>query len=205
MKNQNITSIILAGGQGRRFDHQDKGLVVWQGKSFIQHVINRLSPQTAQTIISCNRNLEQYRSLGFPVIEDKRKGFQGPLAGIEAAIEHCNTRYAMIAPCDSPILPENLVDLLYQAINANNAEMALVHDGSREQYLIALWDLEKCHVKLQNYLDSGGQTVKKWYDCCETVCVDLSSNAELLVNINSQQELDYLTTKFLSHKKTPEP
>lgn len=39
-----ISAVILAGGQSRRFDYDDKGLLEWQGTALIQHVISRLAP-----------------------------------------------------------------------------------------------------------------------------------------------------------------
>ena len=41
MQNQ-ITYLILAGGRGQRMDNVDKGLMLWQGKPMIEHVLKQI-------------------------------------------------------------------------------------------------------------------------------------------------------------------
>lgn len=191
-----ISAIILAGGQGRRFGHCDKGLVKWQGRWMIEHVIARLAPQVERIIISCNRNLDQYRSLGFPVIADRINGFIGPLAGIDAALELCDTTYALIVPCDSPVLPHTLAETLYKQLCLHSdSNIAVAHDGERQQHLIALWKVQESKAALKAFLESGGQAVKEWYKTQKTISVDFSDDKSSLVNINTQNELDRLDLK----------
>lgn len=58
-----ISAVILAGGQSRRFDYDDKGLLEWQGTALVQYVISRLAPQTDQVIINCNQHVARYQVL----------------------------------------------------------------------------------------------------------------------------------------------
>ena len=41
----NTTALILAGGLGRRMNHSDKGLIVWENKTLISHVIDAIKNQ----------------------------------------------------------------------------------------------------------------------------------------------------------------
>jgi len=52
--------IILAGGEGRRVGGNDKGLLPYKNKRLIEHVIERMSPQVTDIVISANRNIETY-------------------------------------------------------------------------------------------------------------------------------------------------
>ena len=90
---KNITAVILAGGKGRRLEGQDKGLVVYQDKPLIQHVIERIQPQVANIVINANRNQEEYKRFGFPVISDEMSDFQGPLAGFSTAMKSVKTDF----------------------------------------------------------------------------------------------------------------
>ena len=79
-----ITAVILAGGQASRMDGEDKGLIVFRELPLIAHVVNITKPKVNQTLISANRNLEEYANFG-KVISDDLEGYQGPLAGISKA------------------------------------------------------------------------------------------------------------------------
>src|SRR5215472_5112668 len=118
-QNRGITGLVLAGGQGRRMGSVDKGLVALNGKPLVRHVVERFEPQVDEILINANRNIEQYETLGWPVIRDRIEGFAGPLAGLHAGLSHA--RHALIAtvPCDSPFIAPDLV-------------ARLVHDGGRK-------------------------------------------------------------------------
>lgn len=181
-----ITGLILAGGAGRRVGGQDKGLVLWQGKPLVSHVAARLLPQTSALIISCNRNMEQYKSLGVPIVEDQRSGFAGPLAGIEAASSMIKTRYVAVVACDTPLLPDDFVRRLLEPLCAN-AETApaisFAHDGQREQYLCALIKTE-CLTDLSSFLQQGHRAVKHWYRQYPHVSVDFTDEYDSFQNHN---------------------
>ncbi|MGH3851395.1 MAG: NTP transferase domain-containing protein, partial [Pseudonocardiaceae bacterium] len=83
-----ITGLILAGGQGSRMGHVDKGLQAFRGKPMVAHVLARFAPQVNEVLINANRNLEQYARLGYRVVADEIGGFAGPLAGLERGLAH---------------------------------------------------------------------------------------------------------------------
>ena len=92
-----ITAVILAGGQASRMDGEDKGLIVFRELPLISHVINITKPKVSQILISANRNFEEYANFG-KVISDDLEGYQGPLAGISKALKVCSTRRSQGRP-----------------------------------------------------------------------------------------------------------
>ena len=64
--------VILAGGQASRMGGKDKGLIELNQKPLIEHVIERLSPQTPRILINANRNQDAYGAFGF-VFSDQFK------------------------------------------------------------------------------------------------------------------------------------
>ncbi|MBI3187315.1 MAG: NTP transferase domain-containing protein, partial [Gammaproteobacteria bacterium] len=66
---RNITIVILAGGRGSRIGGIDKGLMLWQGKPLIEHILQVL-PKTSPILINANRHLEQYQRYGYEVVAD---------------------------------------------------------------------------------------------------------------------------------------
>jgi len=95
-----ITAVILAGGQASRMDGEDKGLIVFRELPLIAHVVNITKLKVSRILISANRNFEEYANFG-KVISDDLEGYQGPLAGISKALKVCSTPYLLVLPCDS--------------------------------------------------------------------------------------------------------
>jgi molybdopterin-guanine dinucleotide biosynthesis protein A len=86
-----VTGLILAGGEGRRMGGADKGLLSYQGRPLVAHVLARLAPQVAGVLISANRNLDEYRAFGHEVLPDATDVRVGPLAGLQAGLAACPT------------------------------------------------------------------------------------------------------------------
>src|SRR6185312_1382140 len=117
-----ITGLILAGGRGARMGHADKGLMMFRGMALARHAMTHLSPQVGTLMMNANRNEETYRAFGVPVYPDEMQGHAGPLAGVQAGLAHCTTPYMVTAPCDSPFLPQDLVQRLALALIAEDAD-----------------------------------------------------------------------------------
>tara|TARA_R110000823_G_scaffold130015_16_gene258062 strand:- start:9130 stop:9711 length:582 start_codon:yes stop_codon:yes gene_type:complete len=179
-----ITGLILAGGAGRRVGHRDKGLLPWAGKPLIAHVCSRIRPQVSALIISCNRNRATYLKYASTTVTDGRTDFQGPLAGIEAALPEIETEYLLVVTCDMPQLPKDLASRLRGTMLANPAlDACYAHDGERAQYLCTLIR----HASLQTlpaFLDAGERAVHRWYLAKQVAEVDFSDCREAFRNLN---------------------
>jgi molybdopterin-guanine dinucleotide biosynthesis protein A len=181
-----IRGLILAGGAGRRVGNRDKGLLYWRGKPLIAHVVERLRNQVDQLYISCNRNTPQYRHFGLPLLQDLREGYQGPLAGLESAIGPCGNSYLIVAPCDTPLLPEDLVPRLMQSVVGEEqdvSDISYVTDGVREHYLCAAMR-PGILASVSAQLDAGDRSVRAWYARLNATAVDFSDQPGAFKNIN---------------------
>jgi len=179
-----ISGLILAGGAGRRAGGQDKGLLPWHGKPIVAHVAGLLAPQVLQLYISCNRNADHYARYGRVIRGDLRDGFAGPLAGLEAAAGVIATELLAIAPCDMPLLPQDLVAGLEAALRDEpRLDLVFAHDGERDQYLCALLRTG-CLASLPPFLDGGGRAVHAWYAQLAAQAVDFSSHRSCFRNLN---------------------
>ena len=81
-----ITGLVLAGGMGRRMGGVDKGLVPFQDKPLVAHVIERFRPQVDGILVNANREIATYEKFGYPVVPDAIGGFAGPLAGLHSGM-----------------------------------------------------------------------------------------------------------------------
>jgi len=180
------SGIILSGGLGRRVNGADKGLLVWRDCTLIEAAIDCLQPQVVDIVINANRNLDRYQRLGFPVVSDTLDDFQGPLAGVLAALPHCTQQTVVVIPCDSPQLPRQLVRRLLQPLQDDAVDLSYAHDGERAQYLLTAIRA-RCLPSLQGYLAEGGRSVRGWHSQLNCAVVDFSDCREQLLNLNENQ------------------
>ncbi|MGY8903353.1 MAG: molybdenum cofactor guanylyltransferase MobA [Burkholderiales bacterium] len=125
MNTQDITGIVLAGGRGARMGGADKGMQNFNGTPLALHTLMRLQPQVGQVMVNANRNLAAYESFGVPVWPDTLSDYAGPLAGFLTGLERCETPYLLTVPCDTPLFPQDLAERLMQALEAQDADIAM--------------------------------------------------------------------------------
>lgn len=188
VKRETITTVILAGGGGRRMGGRDKGLLSLNGRALIQHVLERLTPQCDSILININRNQEAYAKFGYPLIEDSIQGGLGPLAGLLSALEHSQSDYVLSVPCDTPQLPHDLVERLLDNLKQNRAEVCTVDDGDRLHPVIMLVK-HSLAANLRNYIESGGRKVHDWYYSTNHCAADFSDQPRAFMNINTPEQL----------------
>ena len=153
----------------------------------IEYVIAKIQPQAEHILISANRNLEQYQIYGYPVVPDIVGEYFGPLAGVASGMQNATTEYVVTVPCDSPLLPNNLVCNLYQQLQKEHVELAVAHDGKRMQQMFALI---RCDLlpDLLRYLESGERKVDTWYAQHHAALADFSKTSNAFMNINSPDD-----------------
>jgi molybdopterin-guanine dinucleotide biosynthesis protein A len=185
---QEVSVVILAGGEGRRMGGRDKGLLPYRGRPLIEHVIQSLPRGHAGLLISANRNLEAYRRYA-PVVVDEAPGHAGPLAGILAAMHTATTPYLMVLPCDTPHLPRNLLERLYRALVDDHADIAVACSGGRKHHVISLMKTD-LGGDLRGFLASGERRVGLWHQRHRVSYVEFDAGSGEFDNINCPEALD---------------
>lgn len=189
MLEQEITIVILAGGRGRRMGEHDKGLIELEKKPLVEHVIDTISKQNRNILINANQNLSRYQAFGYPVVSDEMSGFQGPLAGIATAMASVTTSYILTLPCDAPYIAENYQQLMWSALESQQTDLMVAHDGSRLQSVHALLPVA-LYDNLASYLLGNNRRVDTWYSQYALGLLDCSGIAEMFSNLNTREQLD---------------
>lgn len=189
-----IIGVILAGGQARRMNHQDKGLVCYRGRPLVSYAMTALAPLVHETIINANRHHEQYQAFGLRVVADQTDSFDGPLAGILTAMIHSDADVLLIVPCDAPLVTTQHLQKLLTVRADLNADIAVAFDGER-LHPVFLAIKTSLQESLQQYLASGERKVQAWLAQHHTVQVDFSDAPEVFTNINTLSELSLLEAK----------
>ena len=192
-----ITGRVLCGGRGSRMGGVDKGLQDWHGAPLVENALRRLRLQVGTTMISANRNLAVYESMGVPVWPDlvgSHGDFSGPLAGWLTGLEHCRTPYLVTVPCDTPNFPADLATRLATALETEDVDIAMA--ATLERGLLQLqpvFCLMKVGLKasLAAAVHAGERQTRCWtaQHRCATVVFE---DAAAFANANTAQQLAQL-------------
>jgi molybdenum cofactor guanylyltransferase len=201
---QSITAIILAGGRGSRMGGVDKGLQTFNGVPLALHTLMRLQMQEggliAETLINANRNLAAYESMGVSVWPDASPA---EFAGFLTGLEHCEAPYLLTVPCDTPLFPLDLAQRLAQALEREDAEIAVAsapesddtgHSRTRPQPVFCLMRADLME-SLVRFMQGGGRKIDAWtaQHRCTAVPFDLpGDNPRAFANANTLAELHQL-------------
>lgn len=187
-----IYALILAGGQGSRMGGVDKGLVNWQGKPLVDHVIGRIAPQVAHIAISANRNLEQYARRSPHVFPDARQWQQlGPLAALCTAandLQLAAADWLLVVSCDMPKLPQDLVACFLSVAKRTPLCNAFYVETDRRLQYGVMFIRPQILQSAVPYLYSGMRTIRGWLQQQRARAVVFESDQDF-VNYNTPQDL----------------
>ena len=132
--------ILLCGGQSRRMG-QDKGSMIIHNKPMINHILSTLNSEINEVIIVLNnkQRIDKYKNFikkedyDFKIsfVEDEIKNI-GPISGILTGLKHITSNYALILPCDSPYVTNNLIRNIFNEIDSNYQAIVPYHDNENK-------------------------------------------------------------------------
>lgn len=180
----------------------DKGLVPFEGRAMVCHVLERLHPQVERLMINANRHTADYARWA-PVVTDAPDlpAAAGPLVGVASGLRASPDPWLLCVPCDSPWLPLDLATRLWQALLDQGARandhltprVATVHAGGRRQGVFLLLN-RACLPALETWLQGGGRKVNVWLD--QMVAAEASwEDATPFSNFNTPEDLAQATAQ----------
>ena len=208
-----IPAVILAGGQSRRLRMGEA--LKWQlpfgSADLLTAVIHRIRPQVSKVIINGPRERRKVlRQYALPVIVDQLPAAQGPLGGLLTALlwaRLCHEPWVATVACDSPFIPENLIERLYAGLRVSRqgrepqpgsgARQSLAVTASsngRGHPVFGIWSAGLYDVLNQHLLEGGSRSIMEWSSEF-AVAVDFANDPadsaipEPFFNINT--EADY--------------
>jgi len=186
-----LTVVILAGGRGRRLGGQDKGLLEWQGKPFIEHILNNIEPVTQNIMINANRNTGLYQQYGYPVIGDEVQDYAGPLAGMQSALRAANTPYILTLPCDAPFTS---ADIIRRFCEVHEERQQLLYvagtdDGLQPVYAMISTSLDE---SMTRYLVAGKRKTQDWLMMNDAQLIHFDQRVISFTNFNTETDLQSL-------------
>ncbi len=186
-----VTGVVLAGGLARRMGGQDKGLVDYNGRAMIECALEAIVPVVDEVYINANRNLDQYRRYGQPVISDQTETFDGPLAGVLSALSKSTSDILLVIPCDSPLVESSHLKKMLEVRSEVDADVSVAFDG-RRLHPVFLALKKSLAPSLRRFLASGQRKIDVWLEQHHAVRVDFSDTPEIFLNVNTMAELSEL-------------
>lgn len=182
-----FTLLILAGGRAQRMEGNDKGLLLLQGKPLVAWILEKWAGVADEVLISANRNPDAYSAFGYPVLRDASAEFNGPLAGLLRGLETARNSLVFCVPCDTPFLPEDLPVKLWQALEENQAQIAVAATRRHTHRTICVCQRELAG-HLGEFLAQGCRQVGSWQATLKSVAVRYDDEAAFS-NLNTPEEL----------------
>jgi molybdopterin-guanine dinucleotide biosynthesis protein A len=159
--------LILAGGRATRMGFGDKGLLRLGGRTLLERVVDRVSPQVEGLALNANGDPARFARFGLPVLADPLPGFPGPLAGVLAGLDWAAAQGAddvVSVAADTPFFPPDLVPRLLMARDGAAVPIALAATPGPERHpTFGLWPVA-LRDDLRAALEGGLRKVVDWTD-----------------------------------------
>ncbi len=191
-KNNIANGYILAGGKSSRMG-RDKGLIVLEEKTIIQHVIEQLKPTVNKLVLVSNN--PEYKKFGLEVIGDIIKNI-GPAGGIHAALNHTDTEQNFIVSCDMPFITTLAVEfLIYQS---SQTQITVPVYNQKIEPMFGVYSKE-CLLKWSWLIQQGVIRLQDILSHFSVLKLNVDGNSlfydSVFININTQEDFNQVLKK----------
>ncbi len=170
---EEMSTVILAGGQGRRMGGCNKALLTIGQESLIERQLREASQTSSDIIVVANDPgfAERLRELAPLVrtVPDVYPG-EGPLAGVHAGFRAAISPYVWLLGCDQPYPSAAAADYLLRRLTPGSAQGAVPLIGDRLQPLHAVYRREAGTVA-EKLLQAGKRRLREWLERFELQAV----------------------------------
>ena len=190
MPEHSIAGAVLAGGRSRRMGGLPKALLELDGRTMLEHVLDRFAPQVGRVVLSVERRGPEWAPFGLAQVSDPVPGFRGPLGGLCAALESVadGADWLALAPCDAPFLPRDLVRRMSARAPAGDAVVVRL-DGVL-QPTFSLWSRRLVAPLRQAVLEARMGGFRQFLAGIEWTALDWpADDGAVFFNINDPESL----------------
>ncbi len=185
-----IKCAIIAGGKSGRFG-SDKSIYVYNGKTLIEYVVDKVSPVFSDISIIAPDG-EKFNFLNLPVIADIVPRM-GPIGGIYTAVQTLNAERIFIFPCDMPYL--NTEFIRYMADIPPLYDIVVPMVQGRYEPLHAIYS-KNCLPAIKRNIDAGDYRMSGFYDglnireVAEDEICFYDDPERMFLNVNFKEDLN---------------
>jgi molybdopterin-guanine dinucleotide biosynthesis protein A len=188
---EKVTVSILCGGKSSRMQ-SEKGLVLFQGKPFVEHIIEAALPISNE--IQLVTNTSDYDYLSYAKIKDIELD-KGPIGGIYTALVHSESEINLILSCDIPLISTELLSELI-AKHTTDFEVSVFSETNKIHPLIGIYS-KKIIPILKRAIDENELKMMHLLDKVNHQIIEVAGErSKQFRNVNSLAELNELNTKY---------
>jgi molybdopterin-guanine dinucleotide biosynthesis protein A len=174
--------VVLAGGKSTRFG-SNKALIEYDGKTFLQQIIERLQPFAKEVVIAGFH--PEYELVGIPVLADKMEGI-GPLGGIYTALTYSTTPWILVMTCDMPLVTDEIIAYM---ITTTKGEDVTGWKQSESGGLFPLLISKNILPYVEEMIENKQYSVKQIFNLISSNILTIPAKwRRFFVNINNQEE-----------------
>ncbi|GAA0878159.1 molybdenum cofactor guanylyltransferase [Algoriphagus jejuensis] len=165
---------------------EEKGLVTFQGKSFLQWILEAVFPVVKNPVlVTKNPSYGVFQLQMLPdLIEDK-----GPVGGIFTALAHADSDLVLILSCDIPKITAEVVCFLLDKARHEPTRITFLSDGKNDYPLIGVYP-QSCLPFFQKSVLNGELKLRQLVESLPHQRVELNSDGiSSIQNINTKTEL----------------
>tara|TARA_Y100000996_G_C22372841_1_gene581746 strand:- start:126 stop:779 length:654 start_codon:yes stop_codon:yes gene_type:complete len=205
-----ICAVIMTGGKSSRMGGGIKTLMQFNKKIIFERILENLQNQINNIIINNNEMSYQFKKYNLPVIEDKIKGYLGPLAGIHASLEWVtknlkNIEWIVSIPGDTPFIPDNLVEKLYNKAENYKKNIIIAKSNEKIHPIVGIWNVSLLQ-KLEEAILEGERKIIIWAKKNQLDYQEfINDRYDPFFNINYNEDIEIakkIETKFIFRQKS---
>lgn len=146
------TGVVFCGGKSSRMGVDKALLVDGEGRSLLQRACTVLEPLANEVWLACGPT-PRYQDLGRKLVLDRRAD-GGPLAGLEAALEHARAPWILALACDMPFATTELLAGLLDRARQDDLDACWSISPGGAEPLCAVYS-KKCLEPVRAALEAG--------------------------------------------------
>ncbi|MES2239381.1 MAG: molybdenum cofactor guanylyltransferase [Bacteroidota bacterium] len=186
-----VTISILCGGKSSRMQ-SEKGLVLFQGKPFIEHIIEAVLPISNE--IQLVTNTSDYDYLSYKKIKDIELE-KGPIGGIYSALVHSQSEINLILSCDIPLISTELLSELITK-HSTDFDVSVFSDANKIHPLIGIYS-KKIIPIIEKAIEENDLKMMRLLAKVNHQIIEVAGEqSKQFRNVNSVAELNELNTNL---------
>jgi len=167
-------------------------LVLFQGKPFIEHIIEAALPVSNE--IQLVTNTSDYDYLSYRKIKDIELD-KGPIGGIYSALVHSESENNLILSCDIPLISTELLSEL-MVKHTTDFEVSVFSEANKIHPLIGIYS-KKIIPILKSTIDENDLKMMRLLDKVNHQIIEVAGErSRQFRNVNSLAELNELNTNL---------
>jgi molybdopterin-guanine dinucleotide biosynthesis protein A len=201
-----FSGYVLAGGKSSRMG-SDKAFLELGGETFLARAVKALESVCESRVkVVLNQNQAHFiEKIDVPSIFDVYEN-RGAAGGIHAALQDCESAYALILACDLPFVEKEAIKTLIETAQSAPENVAAIvprqHDG-RVQPLCGVYQTKICLPVIQRLLEKQTSvSMNDFLTQIETLFIEIEHPEKLFFNVNRPEDFQKLNKKDRNRELT---